>query len=86
MMKALILGLILVVAARCTDKPGAIQTLEAAGYSDIQTMGYSYFGCGSEDSHRDKFIATGPNGKRVEGVVCSGWFKGYTIRITNFVK
>lgn len=64
----------------CSSSKDAHKALTAAGYTDIQTTGYSWFSCGEGDSFSTGFIATGPSGKRVEGVVCSAWFKGSTIR------
>lgn len=64
----------------CTDAPKATRTLEQAGYTDIETRGYSFFGCGEDDTFRTKFTAKNPAGQKVDGVVCSGWLKGGTIR------
>jgi hypothetical protein len=62
------------------DPQGASQTLENAGYSNIKTEGYSWFGCGKGDLYHTEFKATSANGKEVSGVVCKGVFKGSTIR------
>lgn len=66
--------------AGCTDADGARKALEGAGYSDVQTQGYSFFGCSQDDTFHTKFVAKGPSGKPVEGVVCKAMFKGSTIR------
>ena len=68
--------------AGCTDERGAILALDAAGYTSIQIGGYAWWDCDQKDQFRTRFTATGPTGKRVTGAVCSGWLKGYTIRIT----
>lgn len=72
------------IATGCTDKPGAEKALAAAGYSNIKVGGYG-FGCDSRDPIATEFVATGPTGHRVRGVVCSGVVKGYTIRIMEFL-
>lgn len=80
-MKKTGLLLLALLAASCTDKDGATQALEAAGYKAIQITGYRFFGCGKDDTYQTGFRAIGLNGKPVEGVVCAGMFmKGSTIR------
>ncbi len=67
--------------AGCTDNDGARRALEDAGYSDIQVGGYALFSCSDKDTFATKFTAKGPTHKPVSGAVCSGWFKGKTIRL-----
>jgi hypothetical protein len=68
------------VLSACSSSDQATRALQGAGYKDIRITGYSFFGCDEKDSFHTGFEATGPNGQRVDGVVCSGWFKGATIR------
>jgi hypothetical protein len=68
------------MAAGCSDPKTAKKTLENSGYTNIELGGYSFFGCSDGDRFSTKFTATNPNGVTVSGVVCSGWFKGGTIR------
>ena len=70
----------------CSSSDEAKETLSLAGYTQIKTTGYSVFGCGEDDKFRTGFVAISPNGRKVEGVVCSGFFKGATIRIKGEVK
>jgi hypothetical protein len=63
----------------CTNKTETIRVLEMNGYTNVQAHGYSFFGCGRGDFFSTKFTAT-LNNKTVSGVVCSGLFKGSTIR------
>lgn len=80
-MKNILIALLAVTAlAGCSSSNDAKKALEGAGYTNIQTHGYSFFGCSEDDTFKTKFTATGPTGKPVEGVVCSGWLKGGTIR------
>ena len=66
--------------AACTDSDKATRALEGAGYQRIEITGYSVFGCSEDDTFHTAFSAVSASGKRVEGVVCSGVFKGATIR------
>lgn len=81
-MRHLILIAILALTAGCfTNESDTIRTLHAAGFKDVHTTGYSLFSCGEDDFSSTGFIATNPNGDRVEGAVCCGmWTKGCTIR------
>lgn len=65
----------------CTDAPKAVSVLTKAGYTEIKAGGYSAFACSQDDQYATKFSAKGPTGIPVEGVVCSGFTKGNTIRI-----
>jgi len=64
----------------CSDPKTARKALDSAGFTEIQTGGYDFFECGKDDSFATSFTAKNPNGKTVTGTVCSGWFKGATIR------
>lgn len=79
-MKKMIL-IITVLLVGCTNAEQSTRALEASGYKEISMNGYTLFGCDDKDTFRDSFTAKGANGKYVEGVVCSGWFKGSTIRV-----
>lgn len=65
----------------CTDSNGTVKALTQAGYTNIETTGYTFFGCDKNDFYHTGFKAVGPTGVEVEGVVCSGVFKGKTIRL-----
>ncbi len=79
-MNKILIALLAVTLAGCSSSKDANKALNAAGYKNIETHGYSVFGCSEDDTFKTKFTATGPTGVPVEGVVCSGWFKGSTIR------
>ena len=70
----------LMLSACGVNSDQATRTLRSMGYTDIQIGGYAIFGCGDNDSFRSKFTATGQDGTKVSGVVCSAWFKGMTVR------
>jgi hypothetical protein len=67
----------------CSDPEGARRVLEKQGYSQIQITGYKFFGCSKGDTYRTGFKATAPNGSYTSGVVCKGWFKGNTVRLSD---
>jgi hypothetical protein len=79
-MKGIISVLMVVVLAGCSDAPTAKRALEGAGYTDITITGWNMFGCDKHDTFSTGFVAKGPTGVRVSGVVCSGLLKGATIR------
>jgi hypothetical protein len=79
MTKLLVLLLVMLSMTSCTNKTETIRVLEMNGYTNVQTHGFSWFGCSKGDYFSTKFTAT-INNKPVSGVVCSGWFKGSTIR------
>jgi len=81
---AILIGLALALfAGGCSSSDEAQRVLTKQGYTNIKTTGYSFFGCDARDTFKTGFEATAPNGAEVEGVVCSGWFKGATVRITD---
>ena len=68
------------LVSACRDGKGTIKVLTQEGYTQIEVGGYDFFGCGKDDTFATKFTATNAHGKRVRGVVCSGFMKGRTIR------
>lgn len=77
--KSLVLFGVLVLCG-CTRPEEASRVLENSGYRDIEITGYNYFSCSKDDVFRTGFLAISCNGAKVEGTVCSSWFKGATIR------
>lgn len=81
MKRLIIVGLIsTVLLSSCTNESVATQTLLDSGYTNPTHLGYSAFACSSDDHFADKYQVTAPSGNRIEVVVCSGLFKGATIR------
>ena len=66
--------------AACSDPDNARRILESNGYTVIEIGGYAMWHCSEDDTFATKFVALSPSGQRVTGAVCSGWFKGGTIR------
>ncbi len=77
------MGLILVCVfgLACTDEVGARRILKGQGYRNIQTTGYSVYGCGEDDRITTGFTATGVDGSEVTGTVCCGVMKNCTVRV-----
>lgn len=76
-----IVGVCSITLPGCSDAPVAKRALEGAGYKNIILTGWGPFaGCSENDTFVTRFTAIGPTGIPVAGVVCSGWFKGATIR------
>lgn len=69
-----------ILLAGCTAPGWSREALEKSGYTDIETGGYSWFGCGKDDEFSTKFSAVNPAGVRVSGVVCCGLLKSCTVR------
>lgn len=80
-MKRALTILAFLALAGCTDPDNARGALEDAGYADVRTGGYDAFSCGRDDTFATHFEARGPTGRAVRGTVCSGLFKGQTIRL-----
>ena len=66
----------------CTKPDETKAILEANGYRSVEIKGYGWLNCSEDDQYATKFTAISGSGNMVEGVVCSGVFKGSTIRIT----
>lgn len=81
MMRILLIALLALSLTACSNGNDAQKALEAQGFTDIETTGYSAFACSDDDFFSTGFVATNPQGKRVKGTVCSGLlFKNATIR------
>lgn len=77
------IGVIGVLLVGCTRPDESLVILKREGYQNIEIKGYPLFGgCSEDDTFRTEFAAT-KNGQYVKGVVCSGYFKGATVRTYN---
>ena len=77
-----IVGTILaILLAGCSNSNDAKRALDAMGFSNIRTTGYSWWTCSDDDFYSTGFVATNQQGKEVRGAVCSGFFfKNSTVR------
>ena len=80
----LLLSLVLLAYALYprSDRDGAVQALQAQGYSEIVITGCRQVNwlCTKDDWYRTGFAAAAPTGKTVTGVVCGGRY-GNTIHV-----
>lgn len=60
-------------------KAQAVRVLEQQDIQPIQ-IGMGIFGCSESDGFNFKFVGVNDKGTRVSGHVCSGVFKGATVR------
>lgn len=67
--------------AGCTDtSPKNVRLLESMGMTNVELGGYGWFACGENDVSATRFTAVGASGEPISGTLCSGWFKGTTVR------
>lgn len=79
MKPVLAIGLLLTLGA-CSDAPATVRAVENSGMTEARATGYRFWGCDEKDIFHTGFIARNARGQEVTGVVCSGWFKGATVR------
>jgi hypothetical protein len=74
---------ILILMISCTssnDFEKGKKQLEQQNYTNIKDTGFSWFCCDDKDNYSSGFTAIDRRGNEVEGCICSGYFKGVTIR------
>ena len=75
---------IMIGTSSCTRPDQSTQILSQQGYSNVKILPWRIWhkmSCGEDDYFSTRFEATAPDGNSiVNGVVCSGWFKGSTVR------
>ena len=78
-MKFLVFVLLLASCSKPTSE--VVRILESEGCTNIVDGGADIFisGCSDKDTFNNQFVCD-KNGKKVRGVLCSGYWKGYTIR------
>lgn len=73
--------LLLCLVIGCTSDDQTIETLQKAGYTDIEPGSWAPFSCSDDDTVKTSFRAKNPAGQTVTGVVCCGLIlKSCTIR------
>lgn len=78
-MKTILLALVVIAScAACTNENDTRRTLDAMGFTHIQTGGYDWLACGDDYTYHTHFTAINPAGKQIEGTVCCGIMKGCT--------
>ena len=72
--------LVVLMLLACSAPDASREALVKAGYTDIETGGWTPMACSDSDTFTTTFRAKNPAGGQVEGVVCCGWMKRCTIR------
>ncbi len=81
MKKVLALAAVALLLAGCTDTSDKnVRLLESMGMTNVELGGYAWFDCSEDDTFKTAFKAVGVNGEEVSGALCSGFFKGTTVR------
>lgn len=78
--RTIIGSIALLTAAACTDDANTIRTLQAYGFTHIQTTGFEPYACSEDDTFQTGFTARNAQGRTVSGAVCCGMFKNCTVR------
>lgn len=83
-MRAVAIAMVATLAlAGCSPNPAAQRAaVEDFGFTDVRIGDYAWFGCSKDDTFASKWTGRNAAGVPVRGVVCGGWAKGYTVRIT----
>lgn len=77
-----VFGVVAVSGGCSEDKAGMQAAVQDFGFTDVTLGGFAWLGCSKDDMFSRTWVGLGASGSRVEGVVCGGWAKGYTVRIT----
>jgi hypothetical protein len=78
-----LLAALSIALSGCSQPDRATQVLSSQGFKDIviHPVGLAdAFSCSEGDNFYTPFTARGPGGATVNGVVCSGFLKGATVR------
>jgi hypothetical protein len=79
MKKQLAVLAIVTALTACTDPDGARKALLDDGVEPSDIGGYAWFQCGRDDLWATRFKGE-RSGRKISGAVCSGIFKGHTLR------
>lgn len=80
MLKKFIIVVLFLGLVACSDPEGARKALLDDGIEPTEVGGYGWWSCDKNDTFSTRFTGKRANGRVVSGTVCSGWFKGHTIR------
>ena len=80
-MKKLSVLVLAIVLTACSNDELAVKKLEALGYTEIRTKGFSFVGCDKDSTYSTAFEAKSPLfGKTVSGVVCCDLFEYCSVK------
>ena len=83
MKKAIIYLTLMVVFTQCQsldDFEKGKKQLESQGYTEVKNTGLDMFCCDQKDEFTTGFVCKDKSGNIVRGCICSGIYKGITIR------
>lgn len=81
MKKIFTFALIGIMCAGCSDANTAQRALDNMGFTDIETLGWTFWGsCGDNGGFKTKFRAKNAKGKVVTGLVCNGWIQPAVVK------
>lgn len=75
-----LIGFLIFSLRGCSDEERSYETLDKAGFDQIELGGPDRWSCGGGDYFSNTFTARNSKGSVVNGVVCCGLYKGCTIR------
>lgn len=81
MNRFLVLAAVFGLAGCTVSEDQSLLAVQGQGYTNVELGGIALFGCGEDDDFTRTWKATGRDGVRVKGVVCSGLLKGATVRV-----
>jgi hypothetical protein len=58
------------------------RAVEEFGFQNVHLTGFAFLGCSEQDAFRQKWSGRNAAGKAVNGVICGGLAKGWTVRLT----
>nr|WP_086491256.1 hypothetical protein [Novosphingobium panipatense] len=77
-----VFGIVAASGGCSEDKAGMRAAVQDFGFTEVTLGGFAWLGCSKDDMFSRTWVGLSASGSRVEGVVCGGWAKGYTVRIT----
>lgn len=77
-----IIGAVVLLAGCAPPVEEMRAAVEDFGFTDVQLGDPVWLGCSKGDTFRRGWQGLNAAGRPVQGVVCGGWGKGWTVRIT----
>ena len=82
MKRMIMIAFLGVSLAACSDPDGARQAAENHGLTNVQVVGFKFWGCdGRSTFWSTEITATTVQGRAVRGIVCRNLFLGSTLRL-----
>lgn len=82
MKRILMMTVLALTLAACSDPDGARQAAENHGLINVHVVGFKFWGCdGRSTFWSTEITATTSQGRAVRGIVCRNLFLGSTLRL-----